>query len=179
MSISFNVAQQLLIYCLPVRAIVALSSVVRKRALFNFGFLESGKFMSSVSSIATASDMQMDYMKLLVTQLRNQNPLEPLDNNDMAAQLAQFSQLQQLESMNTSFAKILATTERTYANSLIDRDITFLVETEGGDFEEMNGTVKEVFNDPKGEIVLMIETDNGTYTLGLGGVISVKNYNSD
>lgn len=135
--------------------------------------------MSLVSSIATASDIQMDYMKLLVTQLRNQNPLEPLDNNDMAAQLAQFSQLQQLESMNTSFAKVLATTEHTYANSLIGRDITFLVETEDGSFKEMNGTVKGVFNNPEGEILLMVETDGQTYTLGLGGVITVKNYSSN
>ena len=60
----------------------------------------------SVSSIASASDMQMDYMKLLVTQLQHQNPLEPLSNNEMASQLAQFSQLQQLESMNSSFAEV-------------------------------------------------------------------------
>jgi len=59
--------------------------------------------MSSVS----ASSIQADYMKLLVTQLQNQNPLEPLDNNEMASQLAQFSQLQQLESMNSNFESFL------------------------------------------------------------------------
>ncbi|MHC4424212.1 MAG: flagellar hook capping FlgD N-terminal domain-containing protein, partial [Planctomycetota bacterium] len=52
--------------------------------------------MSLVSSTASASDIQMDYMKLLITQLQNQNPLEPLSNNEMASQLAQFSSLQQL-----------------------------------------------------------------------------------
>jgi len=74
--------------------------------------------MSSVSGISTASDIQMDYMKLLIAQLRNQNPLEPLDNNEMASQLAQFSALQQLESMNSSFAEVLTLTNRSYANSL-------------------------------------------------------------
>jgi len=64
--------------------------------------------MDSTSAIGTASDIQMDYMKLLITQLQNQNPLEPLNNNEMASQLAQFSQLQQLESMNSTFAQVLA-----------------------------------------------------------------------
>ena len=72
--------------------------------------------MDSSSIINTASNIQMDYMKLLVTQLQNQNPLEPMDNNQMASQLAQFSQLQQLESMNSNFANVLSTTERNYAN---------------------------------------------------------------
>ena len=56
--------------------------------------------------IASSSDIQLDYMKLLVTQLRNQNPLEPMDSNDMASQLAQFSQLQQLELANGNLSSI-------------------------------------------------------------------------
>ncbi len=88
--------------------------------------------MDPVSATNTASNIQMDYMKLLITQLHNQNPLEPLDNNEMASQLAQFSQLQQLESMNTNFAKVLATTELTYANSLIGKEVSFMLETDTG-----------------------------------------------
>jgi flagellar basal-body rod modification protein FlgD len=116
----------------------------------------------------------MDYMKLLVTELQNQNPLEPLDNQEMAAQLAQFSQLQQLESMSLSFAEVLDVTNRTYANSLIGREVTFLTETETGDLKEMSGMVKEVFNDPKKGSVLVIEAGEDKYTLSLGGIVSVK-----
>ena len=79
--------------------------------------------MDSSSAINSASNIQMDYMKLLITQLQNQNPLEPMDNNQMASQLAQFSQLQQLESMNSNFANVLSSTERNYANSLIGKEI--------------------------------------------------------
>lgn len=142
--------------------------------------------MSEVSSTQSASNLQMDYMKLLVTQLQHQNPLEPMDNNDMATQLAQFSQLQQLESINSNselinssinsnFANVLGTVERTYANSLIGRDITFFTETETGDLEEMTGTVKQVFNDPEQGSLLIVNTESGSdYTLSLNGVISVK-----
>ena len=82
----------------------------------------------SVSAAASASKIQMDYMRLLVTQLQNQNPLEPMDNQEMASQLAQFSQLEQLESMNSSFAEVLDTTQRNYATSLIGKEVSFLAE---------------------------------------------------
>jgi len=99
----------------------------------------------AVSSIASASNLQMDYMKLLITQLQNQNPLEPLNNNEMASQLAQFSSLQQLESMNTSFAQVLDLANHTYANSLIGKEVSFLGETPEGTVDILRGVVEQVY----------------------------------
>jgi len=93
--------------------------------------------MSEVSGVSpSASDLQMQFMNLLVTQLRNQNPLEPMDNSDMTAQLAQISSLEQLEEMNgrleglagegSVFATALAAAEGRYATSLLGKDITVL-----------------------------------------------------
>ena len=139
------------------------------------------------SSIVTASDIQMDYMKLLITQLQNQNPLEPLDNNEMASQLAQFAGLSQLESMNsqlgtmnTSFVDVLAATNRTYANSLLGKNVTFYSEDEtAGELVKMTGTVESVFNEPNnGGSLLGVAVGEGEekeeYTLGLGAVILVE-----
>ena len=135
----------------------------------------------SLSPIGSASDIQMDYMKLLVTQLQNQNPLEPIDNNDMAAQLAQFSQLQQLEMMNTrldtansNFGDILSSAQSSYANSLIGRDVSFLTESETGDVLQFSGEVKEVVNDPSEGNTLIIEVGSQVYSLGLDGIISIR-----
>jgi len=127
--------------------------------------------MDSSSAINSASNIQMNYMKLLVTQLQNQNPLEPLDNNEMASQLAQFSQLQQLESMNSNFASVLSATERTYANSLIGKEISFASENETGTRDITSGIVEEVINNVDGEIILVI----ASHAVALEGVISVKN----
>jgi flagellar basal-body rod modification protein FlgD len=110
-------------------------------------------------------------MNLLITQLRNQNPLEPLDNNQMASQLAQFSQLQQLESMNSSFSSVMATTERTYANSLIGKEVSFAAETQTGTQDIVSGTVEEVYNNIEGQIILAV----ADYRVALEDVISVKN----
>jgi flagellar basal-body rod modification protein FlgD len=43
-----------------------------------------------------------EFLKLLVAQLKNQDPMNPMDGKDMAAQLAQFSTVEQLISMNKS-----------------------------------------------------------------------------
>ena len=48
-------------------------------------------------------------------------------------------------------------------------------QTETGDLVEMSGTVKKVFNDPKEGLLLILETTEGDYTLGLDGIISVGN----
>jgi flagellar basal-body rod modification protein FlgD len=42
-----------------------------------------------------------EFMKMLIAQLKNQNPLNPMDGTDFAAQLAQFSSLEQLSNLNT------------------------------------------------------------------------------
>jgi flagellar hook assembly protein FlgD len=135
----------------------------------------------STSAINSSSTIQMDYMKLLVTQLQNQNPLEPMDNNQMASQLTQISQLQQLESMSTSFADVLATTKRNYANSLLSKNVTFFATNETtGTSEKKVGSVDSVFNNPTtGETLLGVTVGTGNeaaqYTIGLDAVVLVEN----
>ncbi len=50
---------------------------------------------------------QDEFLELLVTQLRHQDPLEPIGQQDFLAQLAQFSTLQGVEELNTNFSKML------------------------------------------------------------------------
>ena len=103
---------------------------------------------TNVNSATSASQIQMDYMKLLVTQLQNQNPLEPMDNQEMASQLAQFSQLSQLESVNSkldeansNFGNILYDVQRGYADSLIGKKVSYYKENEDGESVLASGIV--------------------------------------
>ena len=127
--------------------------------------------MSESATISSVSSAQMDYMKLLVTELQNQNPLEPMDNSEMASQLAQFSQLEQLESMNSSFASVLANAQRTYASSLLGKEVSFEVQNEDGTSQIKSGGVQQVYNDLDGRIMLSV----GDYTVGVDDVLAVGN----
>lgn len=49
-----------------------------------------------------------DFLKLMITQLRYQNPLEPMDNTQYISQMASFSALEQMQNLNTSFEKMSA-----------------------------------------------------------------------
>jgi flagellar basal-body rod modification protein FlgD len=51
-------------------------------------------------SSSTQSLGRNEFMKLLLAQLKNQDPLSPMDGTDFAAQLAQFSSLEQLQNLN-------------------------------------------------------------------------------
>ena len=47
-----------------------------------------------------------EFLKLLVAQMKNQDPMNPMDGQQMAAQLAQFSSVEQLINANDTLAKI-------------------------------------------------------------------------
>ena len=51
---------------------------------------------------------KQDFLKLLITQLRNQDPLNPLDQNQFLAQTAQFTSLENLQNISTQLAEMKA-----------------------------------------------------------------------
>jgi len=70
------------------------------------------------------------FLQLLVTQLKNQDPMSPMDGTQFAAQLAQFSTVEQLMQMNTKLdaqttaaAQAQISQQASFANSLIGRDV--------------------------------------------------------
>ncbi|HEY6965173.1 MAG TPA: flagellar hook capping FlgD N-terminal domain-containing protein [Erythrobacter sp.] len=64
---------------------------------------------------ATQSLGQADFLKLLTTQLSQQDPLEPTDNKDMLAQMAQFSALAAQTESGATLEQISAKLDRLIA----------------------------------------------------------------
>jgi len=72
------------------------------------GSASSTASTTSGSAALTGLNQSLDkdaFLKLLITQLQNQDPLNPMDDKESIAQLAQFSSLEQMEQMNSSFTK--------------------------------------------------------------------------
>lgn len=62
---------------------------------------------SSTDRVVTGDTLGKDaFLQLLVLQMQNQDPLEPMDNADMLAQLAQFSALEATTNLNTNFEQL-------------------------------------------------------------------------
>jgi flagellar basal-body rod modification protein FlgD len=57
------------------------------------------------------------FLKILLTQLRYQNPLEPVKDTDFIAQMAQFSSLEQMQNMNKNLEAALQTLSLWQENS--------------------------------------------------------------
>ena len=64
---------------------------------------------SNASATGQSSLGKDDFLKMLVTQLQNQDPLKPMDDTAFVAQMAQFSTLEQMQNMNASMLSMKAT----------------------------------------------------------------------
>ena len=47
-----------------------------------------------------------EFLKILITQLQNQDPLKPMEDKDFIAQMAQFSALEQMQNLNQEFTTL-------------------------------------------------------------------------
>jgi len=93
---------------------------------------------SRISSRNTGELGKDDFLNLLVTSLRFQDPLNPTDDKEFIAQMAQFSALEQMQNLNTSFTA-------TKAYSLIGRSIlAYVRDPSTGAVTEVQGDVTSV-----------------------------------
>ncbi len=93
---------------------------------------------ASTSTRNTGELGKDDFLNLLVTQLRYQDPLNPTNDKEFIGQMAQFSALEQMQNLNTSFAA-------TKAYGLIGKSITAnIVDPNTKETKELSGDVSSV-----------------------------------
>lgn len=81
---------------------------------------------SGTTKSSTAADGQDRFLKLLTTQLRNQDPLNPMDNAQMTSQLAQISTVDGIAKLNATLEKLVGSqqgSEALQAAVLVGRDV--------------------------------------------------------
>ena len=64
-----------------------------------------------------------DFLKLLITQMSNQDPLNPMENTEFIAQMAQFSSLEQMTNMSQNFERLSTMMNTTAATNTIGRAV--------------------------------------------------------
>lgn len=87
----------------------------------------SGTSTSTTNESSYSSLGKDDFLMLLVTQMNNQNPLDPQDNSEFVAQLAQFSSLESLTNVSSSMDSLLSayqSSQALQASSLVGRSVT-------------------------------------------------------
>lgn len=103
------------------------------------------------------------FLKLLVTQMKNQDPTKPMESTDYIAQLATFSQVEQTLQTNTKLEQLMQLSLLGQADAIIGRTVTSADGT-------VSGKVEEVRIGSNGMVAIL---ENGTeFPVGPGIVIS-------
>ena len=99
------------------------------------GVLEQINTSTSTSSTTGTTDLGKEaFLQLLVTQMQNQDPLNPSTDTQFVAQLAQFSQLEQLQNLTD-------TSEKSQIFSLVGKEVILTTESSSGNVSYVQGTV--------------------------------------
>ena len=131
--------------------------------------IDSSLYLSAYRQKQAQSTNSNDYLgkdaflKILMAQLQNQDPMNPMEDKDFIAQMAQFSSLEQMTNMGTSFEKLANSQAQSqmiaysdFAGKMVKWDK--LVESEDGKQSETltgKGVIEKVqFNNSSVEFVL-------------------------
>ena len=82
-----------------------------------------------------------DFLRLLLAQLQNQDPLKPMEDTQFISQLAQFTTLERMQEMSDNMALLLGVEQLGRANGLIGKMVSGLVQRSG---ETVTGVVDSV-----------------------------------
>ena len=95
----------------------------------------------SFSSVDAINDIELNtFLELMIAELQNQDPLNPLDNKDMLAQISQIREVGATDKLTKTLDSVLLGQNIASATNLIGADITALSD----DAESVEGVVKHV-----------------------------------
>ena len=101
---------------------------------------------------------QNEFLKLLVTQMRNQDPMQPVSDTEFIAQMAQFSSLEQTKTMSADITKLRQGNDFLQATNLLGKEVRLHL----GDMAFTKGIVTDL-NVKDGEARIIV--GEKTYTL--------------
>lgn len=87
---------------------------------------------TNTNESAKRTELDKDaFFKLLITQLKYQDPLKPMENKEFISQMAQFSSLEQMQNMNDSMSDFLKVQSLSEGSALIGKTVETYQDDEG------------------------------------------------
>jgi flagellar basal-body rod modification protein FlgD len=118
---------------------------------------------STTQKTSAVGDLDYNaFLKLLIEQLKNQDPTKPMDSTAFVAQLATFSQVEQTIQSNNKLDSLLTASALSIADAVIGHTVTSADGT-------TSGTVASVKITSDGPLAML--TNGGTMLLGSGIVM--------
>ena len=115
--------------------------------------------MGATKTIEPPNTLGKDaFLQILVTQMKNQNPLEPLKDTEFIGQMTQFSSLEQLTNLNQTMNQLVGMQSFTEHSDLIGNKVFWEYEV-NGKMESGEGIVKAL-SIKNGELIVELEKDN-------------------
>ena len=101
----------------------------------------TGTNSKASAALGTAAGMgKDDFMQLLIAQLKNQDPMKPMEDKEFVTQLAQFSALEASEKMTRQMEELTGSQMLVQAATLIGKQVSAKLETG----EVVTGTISQV-----------------------------------
>lgn len=123
------------------------------------------------AAVALGSD---DFFKLLITQLTNQDPLEPTSNQELLDQISSIRQIELSTNLSDSLKSLTEQQRFSSVSSLIGRYVTGQGQTDGGVSQPVQGIVKAVRFDADGHITLDLDDGSQLPLEQLGAVMDAS-----
>ena len=113
-----------------------------------------------------------DFLKLLIAQLTNQDPMTTMDQNDMMAQIVQLSLIEQIGNMSDSINGLKETMNGLYNQSLFTQGVALMGKEVKGMNEEGKMLTGQVTGVKWNERDLMLKI--GENWLNINGILEIK-----
>jgi flagellar basal-body rod modification protein FlgD len=115
---------------------------------------------ASTAAGQSPTDLKNQFLTLLVTQLKNQDPTKPVENQEFVSQLAQLTSLEQQAEISKTNASLLLQSSLSTGAALIGKNVEGQI-TLGDRTEDIKGEVKSV-NVERGEAIYRVESEDGS-----------------
>lgn len=138
-------------------------------------FGEIGNLVNNASSSTlpqdtTSTDYKQEFLQLLMTNLRHQDPTKPFDSSQMIAQQAEFASLEQMSNLNKNLVTLMAMENVTQSAMLLGKTVT----GKDGSGTVVTGVVEGLSFGEDGTPTLSVNVSGTLYTMSASNISEIK-----